>query len=140
MCEREREREITNAISSPRPPNTHAHNYTHPTSVKQCRVYRVRTIGYTVRYNHWGPKPHTRWLTPYPIDLCQIGNTIIIIFVNTYVEGGNVYQSLSIHSLLHIHWSIIHTNTFLINYSFISYYYILIQCRHSFTPQLTQTH
>ena len=48
-------------------------------------------------------------------------------------RGGNVYQSLSIHSLLHIHWSIIHTNTFLINYSFISYYYILIRCRHSFS-------
>ncbi len=56
------------------------------------------------------------------------------------MEGENIYQSLSIHSLLHTHWSIIHINTILPNYPFISYYYILIRCRHSFTPLLTQTH
>ena len=55
------------------------------------------------------------------------------------MEGENIYQSLSIHSSLHTHWSIIHLNTLLINYPFISYYYILIRCRHSFTPLLTQT-
>ena len=100
--------------------------------MKLSRVYRVRTNGYTVRYNHWGPRPHTQGLIPYPIDLCQIGNTIIIIFVNICGRGENIYPSLSIHSLSHIHWSIIHTNTFLINYSFIPYYSITIQCRHSF--------
>ena len=94
--------------------------------MKQCRVYRVRTTGYTVRYNQRGPKPHTRGSILYSTGMSQIGKTIIIIFVNTYVEGENVYQLFSIHSLLHIHWSIIHTNTFPINYSFISYYYIHI--------------
>jgi len=106
--------------------------------MKQCRVYRVRTTGYTVRYNQWGPKPHTRNSILYSTDLSQIGNTIIIIFVNKCVEGENVSHVSSIDLLFHTHWSIINTNTFLINYTFISYYDIRIHCRHSFTPQLTQ--
>ena len=101
--------------------------------MKQYRVYRVRTTGYTVRYNQRGPKPHTRGSILYSTDLSQIENMIINIFVNRCVEGKNVSHFSSIDPLPHIHWSIIHTNTFLINYSFISYYHILIQCRHSFT-------
>ncbi len=49
--------------------------------------------------------------------------------------GRNVSHTSSIDSLFYIHWS---TNTFLINYSFISYYNIIIHCRYSFTPLLTQ--
>ncbi len=108
--------------------------------LKQCRVYRVRTKGYTVRYNHWGPRPHTRGLIPYSIDLSQIENIIIIIYLHRCVEGGNVYHILSIHSFLLIHWFIIYVNIFLLNYSFISYYHNPIRRRHSFTPLLTQTH
>ena len=95
--------------------------------MKQCRVYRVRTIGYTVRYNHWGPKPHTRRLIPYPIDLCQIGNTIMIIFVNTYVEGGK-RLSIVIHSFIAPHSLVYNTYKYFSNKLFI--HFILL---HSYT-------
>ena len=95
--------------------------------LKQCRVYRVRTIGYTVRYNHWGPKPHTRWLIPYPIDLCQIGNTIMIIFVNTYVEGGKGL-SIVIHSSIAPHLLVYNAYKYFSNKLF--FHFILL---HSYT-------
>ncbi len=60
--------------------------------MKQCRVYRVRITGYTVRYNQWGPKPYTRSSILYSTDLSQIGNMIIIIFVNKCVEGGKRFS------------------------------------------------
>ncbi len=110
----------------------------HRRQLKLCRVYRIRTIGYTVRYVQRGPKPHTLGSILYSTDLSQIGNMIIIIFINICVKGENVPHVSSIDPLLHIHWSINNTNTFLINYSFISCYNIIIHCRHSFTPQLTQ--
>ncbi len=106
--------------------------------MKQCREYRVRTTGYTVRYNQRGPKPQTRGSILYSTDLSQIGNMIIIIFVNICVEGKNLPHVSSIDPLPHIHWSIIYTNTFLINYSFISYYNIIIHCRHSFISSVTR--
>ena len=37
--------------------------------LNKCRVYRVRTNSGTVRYNHWGPRPHTRMKKLNPIDL-----------------------------------------------------------------------
>jgi hypothetical protein len=74
--------------------------------MKQCRVYRVRTTGYTVRYNQWGPEPHTRGSILYSTDMSQIGNTIIIIFVNIYVEGGKrlsivIHPFVAPHSLVY---------------------------------------
>ena len=71
--------------------------------MKQCRVYRVRTTGYTVRHNQWGPKPHTRGSILYSTDMSQIENTIIIIFVNTYVEGETFIN----------HYPFIHYSTFI---------------------------
>ena len=56
------------------------------------------------------------------------------IFVDVW-RRRKVSHTSSIDSLFHIHWS---TNTFLINYSFIPYYNIIIHCRYSFTPLLTQ--
>jgi hypothetical protein len=67
--------------------------------MKQCRVYRVRTTRYTVRYNQWGAKPHTRGSIFYSTDLSQIGNMIIIIFVNICVEGGKRLSRI-IHSFI----------------------------------------
>ncbi len=49
--------------------------------LKQCREYRVRTTGYTVRYNQRGAKPHTRGSILYSTDLSQIGNMIITLYL-----------------------------------------------------------
>jgi hypothetical protein len=95
--------------------------------VKQCRVYRVRTTGYTVRYNQWGPKPHTRGSTLYSTDMSQIGNTIIIIFVNTYVGGGK-RLSIVIHSFIAPHSLVYNTYKYFSNKLFI--HFILL---HSYT-------
>ncbi len=43
----------------------------------ECRVYRIRTNSGTVRYNHWGPRPHTRMKKFNPIDLVWIENKIM---------------------------------------------------------------
>ena len=95
--------------------------------MKQCRVYRVRTIGYTVRYNQWGPKPHTRGSILYSTDMSQIGNTIIIIFVNTYVEGGK-RLSIVIHPFVAPHSLVYNTYKYFSNKLFI--HFILL---HSYT-------
>ena len=86
--------------------------------MKLSRVYRVRTNGYTVRYNHWGPRPHTQGFIPYPIDLCQIGNTIIIIFVNICGRGGK-HLSIVIHSFLVPHSLVYNTYKYFSNKLFI---------------------
>jgi hypothetical protein len=67
--------------------------------MKQCRVYRVRTTRYTVQYNQWGPRPHTRGSILYSTDLSQIGNMIIIIFVNICEKGGKRLSRI-IHSFI----------------------------------------
>ncbi len=45
------------------------YTYAFYSPLNELRVYRVRTNSGTVRYHHWGPKPHTRMKKLNPIDL-----------------------------------------------------------------------
>ena len=74
-------------------------------TMKQCRVYRVRTTGYTVRYNQWGPKPHTRGSILYSTYLSQIGN-MIMINMTKHMWWGNLWKYLIHSHIPHTCWLI----------------------------------
>jgi hypothetical protein len=87
--------------------------------MKLCRVYHVRTNGYTVRYNHWGPRPHTRGLIPFSIDISQIENTIIN-YICKRMCGGKLLSRI-IHSFIAPHPLVYNTYKYFSNKVYIHF-------------------
>ena len=57
----------------------------------EFRVHRVRTNSGTVRYRHWGPKPHTRMRKPNQIGLVWIENKIMNYIWRHKWGGENIH-------------------------------------------------
>ena len=84
----------------------------------EFRVHRVRTNNGTVRYHHWGPKPHTRMKKLNPIDLVWIENKIMN-YIWQHKWGGKTQHDFHPfnHSSTLIGQLIILIHTCLLSYS-----------------------